>query len=141
MHLLHLLGHELVALPSSDVVLHNALQIYYTAKQCSQPCSPEEFAVALARHFVHTYPKARSPGGSGTADGYQRAVRTRHRAAGLQVSKAKVWVEQAPWQRACLGGQLHNHGSGLPLACCLNGGCWQTRAADVSTRAAPRQAL
>ncbi|KAK9831871.1 hypothetical protein WJX81_004243 [Elliptochloris bilobata] len=57
--------------------------VYYIAKQCSQPCSPEEFAILLARHFVHTYPK---------------------------VSKAKVWVEQAPWKRATLGGQLHKHG-------------------------------
>ena len=36
-------------------------QVYYIAKQCSRPCSPEEFAIALARHFVRTYPKVRGP--------------------------------------------------------------------------------
>ncbi|CAL5225692.1 g8557 [Coccomyxa viridis] len=57
--------------------------VYYIAKKCSQRCTPEEYAVALARHFVETYPK---------------------------VSKAKVWVEQAPWQRVGMDGQAHNHG-------------------------------
>ena len=126
MHLLHLLGHELVALPSSDVVLHNALQIYYTAKQCSQPCSPEEFAVALARHFVHTYPKARSPGGSGTADGYQRAVRTRHRAG----SAAPAAAAQAGHAQA---------GAALSLACASEGG--GARAAPYASAPDPAPAL
>lgn len=33
------------------------MQVYYIAKKCSQRCTPEEYAVALARHFVETYPK------------------------------------------------------------------------------------
>ncbi|EIE26572.1 urate oxidase II [Coccomyxa subellipsoidea C-169] len=57
--------------------------VYYIAKQCNKRCSPEEYAIALARHFVATYPK---------------------------VSKAKVWVEQAPWERCQVDGQPHNHG-------------------------------
>ena len=32
------------------------LQVYYVAKQCSDRCSAEEYAIALARHFVKTYP-------------------------------------------------------------------------------------
>ncbi len=27
------------------------------------------------------------------------------------MSKAKVWVEQAPWQRVGMDGQAHNHGA------------------------------
>ena len=34
-----------------------AVQVYYVAKQCSQRCTPEEYAIALAKHFVKTYPK------------------------------------------------------------------------------------
>ena len=31
--------------------------VYYVAKQCaSKPVSPEEFGVALAKHFVEHYP-------------------------------------------------------------------------------------
>ena len=33
------------------------LQVYYIAKQCKARCSVEEYAIALARHFVETYPK------------------------------------------------------------------------------------
>ena len=29
----------------------------------------------------------------------------------LQVSKAKVWVEQAPWQRVDMDGETHKHGA------------------------------
>ena len=36
--------------------LHPA-QVYYVAKQCSSRCSPEEYATALGKHFVSTYPK------------------------------------------------------------------------------------
>jgi hypothetical protein len=31
------------------------LQVYYVAKQCSQRCSAEEYAIALGKHFVSTY--------------------------------------------------------------------------------------
>lgn len=57
--------------------------VYYIAKQFNSPCTPEEFAVALAKHFVATYPK---------------------------VSKAKITVEMAPWKRISLKGQAHEHG-------------------------------
>ncbi len=32
-------------------------QVYYIAKQFDRPCSPEEFGLALAKHFVKTYPR------------------------------------------------------------------------------------
>ena len=35
------------------------MQVYYIAKQCKSRCSVEEYAIALARHFVDTYPKVR----------------------------------------------------------------------------------
>lgn len=57
--------------------------MYYIAKQFDQPCSPEEFGVALAKHFVKTYPR---------------------------VSKAKVTVRMTPWQRTSVHGRPHNHG-------------------------------
>jgi hypothetical protein len=41
--------------------LHNRcswhLQVYYIAKKCNHRCTAEEYAIALARHFVDTYPK------------------------------------------------------------------------------------
>lgn len=57
--------------------------VYYVAKQCSSRCSVEEYAIALAKHFVAEYPK---------------------------VWKAKVYVEQKPWQRIDVQGRPHNHG-------------------------------
>jgi len=57
--------------------------VYYVAKQMPQQCSPEEYAIALAQHFVRLYPK---------------------------VSKAKVNVTQAPWERVQVGGAAHSHG-------------------------------
>ena len=57
--------------------------VYYIAKQMSQRCSPEEYALALARHFVKTYPL---------------------------VSKAKVTVEESPWRRIETPQGPHNHG-------------------------------
>lgn len=63
-----------------------------------------------------------------SAVSHQRAVGNCYSAPGLQVSKAKVWVEQAPWQRACLGGQLHKHGTGLPPVCYPAGVCWRLSA-------------
>ncbi len=57
---------------------------FYVAKQMKQPCSVEEYALALARKFVAEYPL---------------------------VSSAIVNVEQKPWQRASVrGGRPHNHG-------------------------------
>ena len=43
-------------------------QVYYVAKQCSEKCSPEEYAIALATFFVKEYPKVR-PAGSGSGTG------------------------------------------------------------------------
>ncbi|KAK9805934.1 hypothetical protein WJX73_006434 [Symbiochloris irregularis] len=57
--------------------------VYFVAKQCSQRCSPEEYGVALARHFVKTYPK---------------------------VSKTMVSIEATPWTRVSVAGQAHSHG-------------------------------
>ncbi|EFN58834.1 hypothetical protein CHLNCDRAFT_20118 [Chlorella variabilis] len=57
--------------------------VYYVAKQFASPCSPEEFGVALAKHFVQNYPL---------------------------VWKSKVMVEMMPWKRLDLGGQPHDHG-------------------------------
>lgn len=57
--------------------------VYVVAKRMAKRCSVEQFATALAQHFVHTYPR---------------------------VSKAKVWVEQAPWRRVQVGGLSHEHG-------------------------------
>lgn len=42
---------------ASDAVCNGCWQVYYVAKQCSNRCSPEEYAIALAKHFVDTYPK------------------------------------------------------------------------------------
>lgn len=64
--------------------------VYYVAKRMDKPCTVEEYAVALARYLVAKYPR---------------------------VSRAKVSVEQAPWQRAPAsasggaagGGQQHDH--------------------------------
>lgn len=41
--------------PSLCVPQKNA--VYYVAKQFSKPCSPEEFGLALARHFIKHYPQ------------------------------------------------------------------------------------
>jgi urate oxidase len=57
--------------------------VYFVAKQLNEACSPEQYAVALARHFVQHYPL---------------------------VSCAKVEVEVAPWQRVAVGGAPHSHG-------------------------------
>ncbi|KAK9810412.1 hypothetical protein WJX72_010308 [[Myrmecia] bisecta] len=57
--------------------------VYFVGKQCPRRCSVEQYAIALAKKFVEEYPK---------------------------VSKAKVWVEQAPWERVFVNGKPHNHG-------------------------------
>jgi len=36
--------------------LYCCAQVYYVAKQCNHKCSAEEYAIALAKHFVSTYP-------------------------------------------------------------------------------------
>ena len=57
--------------------------VYYIAKQFPNPCSPEEYALALARHYVKTYPL---------------------------VSKAKITVEVSPWKRLVTSQGPHEHG-------------------------------
>ncbi|GFH22858.1 uricase [Haematococcus lacustris] len=57
--------------------------VYIIAQRMSQRCSCEEYAIALAQHFVRQYPL---------------------------VSKAKVTVEQKPWTRVQLNGKPHDHG-------------------------------
>mmetsp|Transcript_21583 Transcript_21583/g.59835 ORF Transcript_21583/g.59835 Transcript_21583/m.59835 type:complete len:316 (-) Transcript_21583:1079-2026(-) len=57
--------------------------VYVVAKRCSERCTPEEYSIALAQHFLREYPL---------------------------VSKAKIAVEQKPWTRAQLNGVPHNHG-------------------------------
>lgn len=57
--------------------------VYYIGKQCSKRCTIEQYAIALGKKFVDEYPR---------------------------VSKAKIWVEQAPWKRILVGGKPHNHG-------------------------------
>ena len=47
-----------VVLDPSYSRLLGASQVYYIAKQCSERCTPEEYAIKLAAHFVKTYPKA-----------------------------------------------------------------------------------
>lgn len=54
--------------------------VYYVAKQMKQYCTPEEFAIALGKHFVRQYPL---------------------------VFKAKITVKCAPWSRYC---GRHHHG-------------------------------
>lgn len=56
--------------------------VYYIAKQMPPNSAPEDFALALARHFVRQYEP---------------------------VSKARVSVEQAPWQRYRVDSQPHEH--------------------------------
>lgn len=66
--------------------------VYFVAKQLQQPCAPEEFGLALARHFVKTYPqtvwKAKVLGerqfASGRGEGGARRARV---LAGLLTSK------------------------------------------------------
>lgn len=57
--------------------------VYYVAKKLSERATIEEFAVALGKHFVQTYPL---------------------------ISKAKIYVEQKPWTRVQINGQAHDHG-------------------------------
>lgn len=57
--------------------------VYVVAKRMSERCTVEEYAIALAKHFVDTYPL---------------------------VSKAKIYIEQKPWERVSVNGEAHNHG-------------------------------
>lgn len=68
--------------------------VYYVAKNLPPHSAPEDFAIALAKHFVDTYPL---------------------------VSKAKIWVEQKNWERHQSNGVPHQHayeasGSGMRTA-------------------------
>lgn len=57
--------------------------VYYIAKRLPPGASPEEGALALAKHFVSTYEL---------------------------VTRAKVKVTQAPWERQTLADGPHSHG-------------------------------
>lgn len=56
--------------------------VYYVAKKLPPHSAPEDFAIALAKHFVDTYPL---------------------------VSKAKIWIEQMNWERHNKDGTPHKH--------------------------------
>ncbi|PNW74909.1 hypothetical protein CHLRE_12g504950v5 [Chlamydomonas reinhardtii] len=60
--------------------------VYVVAQRMSQKCTIEQYAIALAQHFVRTYPL---------------------------VSKAKIYVEQKPWTRVQQSGLPHDHGFAL----------------------------
>ena len=64
-------------------ILHSRAQVYFVAKQLPAPSPPEEFALALARFFLETYPL---------------------------VSVAKVRVVSAGWSRVTVEGREHAHG-------------------------------
>lgn len=57
--------------------------VYYIAKNLPSNASPEDFATALAKHFVATYPL---------------------------VTRAKIGVEQANWERHQQDDRAHAHG-------------------------------
>ena len=83
--------------------------MYYVAKQCSQRCTPEEYAIALAKHYVGTYPKVRTVVWElsfGTVFDGMNVTNT----CATQVSKAKIHVEQQPWKRISVDGSPHQHG-------------------------------
>lgn len=97
------------------------LQVYYVAKQCSQKCTAEEYAIALGKHFVSTYPEVGAPlacafpscckpAGSGS-HGILHCLMHQLNSRGVQVTKAKIWIEQKPWQRVSMGGKPHDHGT------------------------------
>ncbi|KAG2451510.1 hypothetical protein HYH02_004108 [Chlamydomonas schloesseri] len=60
--------------------------VYVVAQRMSQKCTIEQYAIALAQHFVRTYPL---------------------------VSKAKIYVEQKAWTRVQQNGLPHDHGYAL----------------------------
>jgi len=35
----------------------NSIQVYVVAKRCAERCTPEEYSIALAQHFLKEYPK------------------------------------------------------------------------------------
>lgn len=56
---------RLVRLPQSSTN-HSSLnttlhQVYYIAKKMTKPCSPEEFGLALAKHFIAAYARLGHP--------------------------------------------------------------------------------
>ena len=69
--------------------------------------------MALARHFVQTYPKVWS-----AAAGVGARVAWHQQVARVQVSKAKIKVEATPWTRVSTFGSAHNHGL-TPHSCSL----------------------
>lgn len=79
------------------------------AKQCSQRCTPEEYAIALAKHYVSTYPMVRIVGLFGR-DTDCRHIELYDCARVVQVSKAKIHVDQQPWKRVDVDGTPHQHG-------------------------------
>ena len=101
------------------------LQVYYVAKQCSQKCTAEEYAIALGKHFVSTYPEVGAPWQAPSpvllaahlrSDGMQRCLVHQLDDCEVQVTKAKIWVEQKPWQRVSMGGKPHDHGASAVTA-------------------------
>jgi urate oxidase len=60
--------------------------VYYIAKRLPPNAAPEECALAIAKHFVTNYPK---------------------------VSRCKVNVTQAPWERQMMPDGPHAHGFGM----------------------------
>lgn len=57
--------------------------VYVVGQRMPQKCTPEEFGIALAQHFVNMYPL---------------------------VTKAKVYIEEKPWKRVSIDGAPHEHG-------------------------------
>jgi urate oxidase len=87
--------------------LCSSLQVYVVAKRMSKRCTIEQYAIALSQHFVHTYPRVCGPHRALMAAVTRCLTPCTHC---MQVSKAKVWVEQAPWKRVQIGGISHQHG-------------------------------
>jgi hypothetical protein len=45
--------------------------VYVVAKRMSKRCTIEQYAIALAQHFVHTYPRVRRGRGDGGDGGFR----------------------------------------------------------------------
>ena len=65
-------------------------QCYVVAKAMQKRCSPEEYALALGKQFVDSYPL---------------------------ISAVEVRVEQAPWRRTRVHGADHDHGYTFTAPC------------------------
>ena len=61
---LRLASHHALAIlldpPPNPLVAHYTQQkkVYVVAKRMTKRCTADEYAIALAKHFVHTYPRA-----------------------------------------------------------------------------------